>query len=122
MATGRRLTAGDALTYLLLILLVIICDFPLLYSFIQSVLTNQELYSYPPNIFTTRPTLANWSNLFTREDLLLPEWLWNSAFIASAHTLLVLLITSMAAYAFARLRFPGSNILFFLLLATLMIP
>jgi multiple sugar transport system permease protein len=119
---SRRFSPGDALTYVLLILLVIICVFPLLYAFSQSLQTNETLYRFPPTIITSEPTWQNWNNLFTREDLLLPRWLWNSALVATLQTLLVLCITSMAAYAFARLRFPGSNILFFLLLATLMIP
>jgi len=122
MSDAKKLSIDKVLLYIVLIALVLVAAFPLLYAFSQSLQTNQTLYRYPPTIITSEPTLENWNNLFTREDLMLPRWLGNSFFIATAHTLLVLIVTSMAAYAFARLRFPGSNILFFLLLATLMIP
>jgi multiple sugar transport system permease protein len=122
MVYRRRLSTADILTYAALLLMVFIVSFPIVYALMQSLQTNQTLYRYPPTIFTTDITLQNWNNLFTRPDLMLPRWLGNSFFVAVAHTILVLVITSLAAYAFARLRFPGRNMLFFLLLATLMIP
>ncbi len=122
MPRTQYFSIENTFIYLALIVLVIVVVFPLLYAFSQSLQTNQTLYHYPPTIITTEPTVQNWNNLFTREDLMLPRWLLNSFIVASAHTILVLIITSLAAYAFARLRFPGRNILFFLLLATLMIP
>ncbi|MBI5668648.1 MAG: carbohydrate ABC transporter permease [Chloroflexi bacterium] len=122
MSTTKRLSPGDMVLYVVLILMVFVVSFPLLYATSQSFQTNQTLYRYPPTIVTTEPTLQNWQNLFNREDLMLPRWLANSFYVATSHTLLVLLVTSLAAYAFARLKFPGRNVLFFLLLATLMIP
>jgi multiple sugar transport system permease protein len=110
------------LTYLILTIVALVVMFPLIYAFSQSLQTNDTLYRYPPTIITTTPTLQNWNNLFNRPDLMLPRWLLNSLWVAALHTVLVLFISSTAAYAFARLRFPGRNILFFLLLATLMVP
>jgi multiple sugar transport system permease protein len=49
-------------------------------------------------------------------------WLWNSIYAATAYTIVVIIICAPAAYAFARLKFPGSNILFGLLLLTVMLP
>lgn len=122
MPGTRRFSTVDLMTYAALIVIVFIVCLPVVFALMQSLQTNQTLYRYPPTIFTTDITLQNWNNLFTRPDLMLPRWLGNSFYVATAHTIIVLLVTSLAAYAFARLRFPGRNILFFLLLATLMIP
>jgi multiple sugar transport system permease protein len=113
---------NNTLTYVALIVLAIAVTFPMFYIISQSFQTNETLYRYPPTIISPTPTPQNWNNLFAREDLLLPTWLWNSFYVAASHTIIVLLVTSLAAYAFARLQFPGRNILFFVLLATLMIP
>lgn len=121
-AAVPSLKLGTVLSYGLLILITLLILFPLFVTISQSFQINSTLYNYPPTIITTDPTLQNWNNLFAREDLMLPRWLANSLVAASAHTLLVLAISAPAAYAFARLNFPGKNILFILLLATLMIP
>jgi multiple sugar transport system permease protein len=118
----KRFSFEHLLISLILIVLAVVVIFPLVYAFSQSLQTNQTLYRYPPTIITTEPTVQNWVNLFNRQDLMLPRWLFNSLFVAIVHTVIVLVVSSMAAYAFARLEFPGKNILFFLLLATLMVP
>jgi multiple sugar transport system permease protein len=109
-------------TYFFLIILGVIVLFPLVFSFSQSLMTNQEVNRWPPPIIPREPTLQSYNTVFTQEDLKLPIWLRNSLFAASAYTLVVMIICAPAAYAFARLKFPGSNILFALLLLTVMLP
>lgn len=118
----KGLNLSTVVMYAVLILVLLIILIPMFITVSQTFQTNNQLYSYPPVIISPAPTTQNWENLFTREDLQLVRWLANSVAAAVGHTLLVLAITSPAAYAFARLKFPGQNILFFLLLATLMIP
>lgn len=108
--------------YLLLIILSIFVLFPLLFTFSQSLMTNQEVNRWPPPMIPTQPTLASYQQLFTQPDLRLAIWLRNSLFAAAAYTTAVIIICAPAAYAFARLRFPGNNLLFGLLLLTVMIP
>jgi multiple sugar transport system permease protein len=67
-------------------------------------------------------TLRGWETAFTQLDPTLPRLFFNSALIATAVTLSNVALGSMAGYAFARLRFPGREFLFILVLATLMIP
>lgn len=122
MFRTRSFNLSTVVTYGLLILLLFIIVIPIFIIVSQTFQPNNTLYSYPPTIITTEPTAENWQGLFTREDLLITQWLANSLVAAVGHTLLVLAITAPAAYAFARIKFPGKNILFFLLLATLMIP
>lgn len=109
-------------TYVFLLILGIIVLFPLVFAFSQSLMTNQEVNRWPPPIITMTPTLANYNTVFTQPDLKLTLWLRNSLFAAAAYTTAVMLICAPAAYAFARLKFPGNNILFGLLLVTIMLP
>lgn len=108
--------------YTFLIILTILIAFPLVLIFSQSLMYNKEMYQWPPQIITMHPTLDNYTNLLTRPDLQLPRWLFNSLFAATAYTVAVLALCAPASYAFARLKFPGNNLLFFLLLVTIMIP
>lgn len=121
-AQKRRQTLINGVFFAILLIVAVVVIFPIVLMTLQSFQTNQTLYRWPPTIITTEPTTANWENLFTRQDLQLPRWIFNSLFVASAQTLVVLIIASMAAYAFARLRFPLRTPLFFLLLITVMIP
>jgi len=105
-----------------LIVLGILVALPLLLIVSQSLMTNDVLYHWPPQIVTFSPVFDSYHALFTQPDLRLPRWLFNSLFTASSYTLVVVCLCAPAAYAFARLRFPGQNFLFFLLLVTVMIP
>jgi multiple sugar transport system permease protein len=100
----------------------IVVLFPLVFAFSQSLMTNQQVNRWPPPLITLTPTFENYQSVFSQPDLRLVQWLGNSIFAATAYTLVVLIVCSPAAYAFARLHFPGKNILFGLLLLTIMIP
>lgn len=95
---------------------------PLLISVMQSFSTNQEVTRWPPQVIPINPTLQAYQQVFTQSDLDLPRWLFNSVYAATAYTVAVIIICAPAAYAFSRLKFPGSSLLFGLLLVTVMIP
>ena len=109
-------------TYLFLIIMGIFVLFPLVVIVSQSLMTSQQVNRWPPPLIPTSPTLDSYIHAFNQPDLQLFVWLRNSVYAATAYTLAVLCICTPAAYAFARLRFPGKNILFALLLLTVMIP
>ena len=67
-------------------------------------------------------SLDGWQTAFNELDPSLPRLFLNSTIIAAAVTLTNVILGSMAGYAFARLRFPGREILFILVLGTMMIP
>jgi multiple sugar transport system permease protein len=108
--------------YVYLIILSLFVVLPLILILSQSLMTNQEVNRWPPGLYTPNPVWENYTTLLTRPDLQLPRWLFNSLFAAAAYTTVVIIVCAPAAYAFARLRFPGSNILFAILLVTIMIP
>ena len=93
---------------------------PFAWSVITSFKTLPDSVSltFIPHPFTT----AGWDYALTKLNPPLPVLFLNSAIIAVAVTITNLVLGSIAGYAFARLRFPGREVLFLLVLGTLMIP
>lgn len=108
--------------YVFLIVLSAFVLFPLVIAVSQSLMTNQAVNRWPPKIIPTDPTIESYNTVLKQQDLRLDLWLRNSLIAATGYTIAVLVICSPAAYAFARLRFPGNKILFGLLLVTIMVP
>ena len=79
-----------------------------------------EIFMRPPTVFPVAPTLVNYETAFGTGTFL--QAFFNSFYIATVITVVSLLTCAMAAYAFARMQFPGNNLLFGLFLATMMVP
>ena len=94
--------------------------FPVLWGLLTSFKTERDVLAYPPK-FIFEPTLANYREVMFGTSSILPN-LWSSIVVASASTLLTMLIAIPAAYALARLRFPGKKTSGFYVLATQMLP
>lgn len=99
----------------------IIMLLPLLWMFSTSLRPSAESYTLPPAWFPTQFRIDNYGKVFESNVPFL-MLAWNTFKITAAVTLGQLLICSMAGFAFARLRFPGKNILFIVLLSSLMVP
>jgi ABC-type glycerol-3-phosphate transport system permease component len=115
---------GKALRKLLLWIaagvLVSIWVFPVLWGLLTSFKTERDVLAYPPK-FIFEPTLANYREVLFGTSSILPN-LWSSMVVSSASTLLTMLFAVPAAYALARLRFPGKKSTGFYVLATQMLP
>jgi multiple sugar transport system permease protein len=110
-------------SYLFLIVLSAFVVFPMVVAVSQSFMTNQEVNRWPPQIIPVTPTIEqSYQRVLTQQDLRLDLWLRNSLLAATGYTAAVLVVCAPAAYAFARLKFPGNRILFAVLLITIMIP
>ncbi len=118
-AVRERLRRG--LTYFLLILWALIVLFPF-YWMILSSFKSYSAYNAErtPALFTLSPTLENYVTAFT--DVPLARYFTNTIVFTVSTTALMLAIIIFAAYAFARLKFRGKNLLFSLFLALMMIP
>jgi len=81
-----------------------------------------EQYIWPIKWIPAEPTIANFVAIYYDATLPVVRWFGNSVLVASVGTVVVLLITSLSAYAYARLEFPGRDLLFAVLLVSLMIP
>jgi multiple sugar transport system permease protein len=108
------------LTLLLLIVITIILVAPLAWMVSTALKEQAQIFTYPPEWI---PNPALWSN-FREATTTYPfgRYATNTLIIAGLNIAGVLLTASMAAYAFARLRFPGRDLLFMILLSTLMLP
>lgn len=108
------------LLYSLLILGLLLAMTPLWWMIAASLMPSGEANSIPPRLWPSTITFEHYAALFTRLDL--ARYLFNSALLASAVTVISLLINSMAGYAFAKFRFRGRDPLFQSLLTALVIP
>lgn len=93
---------------------------PFLYVVSTSLKDTIALFSYPPEWIPRDPTLINYRDLIRDNPFL--RWTLNSLIVASSVTVIKVVIDSMAGYAFAKMNFPGKNVLFLLVLMTLMVP
>lgn len=106
--------------YATLSLFVLIAVGPAVYLISPAFRDSVSLFAYPPEWIPREPTLENYRFLFRNTEYV--RWGINTLVYATGVTLVALTTNTLAAYAFARLHFPGRRILFFLILATLMIP
>jgi ABC-type glycerol-3-phosphate transport system permease component len=106
--------------YSVLVFAVIVALLPFGYVVSTSLKTTMALFSYPPDWLPDEPTLDNYRNLVNRYPFW--RWLMNSFIVAGSVTLIKIVVDSMAGYAFAKMRFPGRDALFLLVLVSLMVP
>ncbi len=94
--------------------------FPLFWMASASLMPSGEANAYPPRLLPSHATLDHYRALFTRLDM--GRCFRNSLVISLAATALSLLFNSMAGYAFAKLRFPGRDPVFKVLVGALVVP
>ena len=93
---------------------------PIIWMFFASFRTIPDLSAYPPKLFPRTWTFGNYTQVFKQLPFL---HLYQNTFLyAGTVTLSSLLLDSMAGYALARLRFRGSNVIFFAIIILLMLP
>lgn len=100
----------------------IICVFPFYWMILNSLKNPDLINSGSASIFTSDLTWESYKAVFAYGDGLIWRAYFNSFLIAALSTLGTLLTSSMAAFAFAKIRFRGSKPIFGLFIATLMIP
>jgi multiple sugar transport system permease protein len=116
----RSIEWRRVVAYALLIGYALLMFVPFAWSVSTSFKPNAEVFQL--NWIPENPTVQGYVTAWTRMDPGLPRLFLNSFIIAGAVTIGNLVLGSLAGYAFARLQFPGRDILFVLVLATLMIP
>lgn len=117
--------AGLVLRYTALVVIGIIMFTPFILAFLGSFKTDAEIIAWPPRLLPQAWLRSNWVKVWQTdlgEGGTFPRWLFNTAFLSVAIAVLEVIGCSMAAYAFARLRFPGREAVFNFMLGTMMIP
>lgn len=124
-APRRRLRRGPSparklLGYAALTLAAVIALAPFFWTLATSLKNVDEVFVYPPTLL---PSTFKWSNYTSLWDAFpMDRWIFNSAYVVVLAVLGKLVLASTAAYAFARLRFPGRDWIFYMFLTALMIP
>ena len=116
-----RKTVVRVITYVFLVLWAVIVLFPFYWMILTSVKSYSAYNSeYIPKFFTLSPTLQNYADAFTAVPLL--RYFANTTIFTVLTTAIMLVVITLAAFAFARLEFKGKNIAFVLFLSLMMIP
>ena len=118
-----RSVGGDIGIYIILAIFGVIMVLPLVYAIAQSLKPLDELWVFPPRFFVVNPTFKNFTDLF---KLMGESWvpfsryIFNTAFISVVGTAGNVLFSAYAAYAIAKVPFPGRNFLFKIVVYSLM--
>jgi multiple sugar transport system permease protein len=111
---------GRLAFYLFVAIFVVFCLAPFVWTVITSLKSNSAVYQSPTTYLPRPVDFRNWQKVLTLQRF--TESLWNSVVVATCATLLSLLVGSICAYALARLRFPGKNLVLAVILAVAMFP
>lgn len=106
--------------YAFLVVAALLMVAPFLWSISTSLKQPGDVFAYPPQLLPDPATFQNYVDVFTK--LTFDRYFLNSVIVTGSVVLLNVLFGTTAAYAFAKLRFPGREAIFFLLLLTLMVP
>ena len=121
LSARRRKTVLRTITYVLLTIWALIVLFPFYWMLLSSVKSYGAYNSeYIPQLFTLSPTLENYVQAFTAVPL--GSYFLNTVIFTVATTAIMLVVTVLAAFAFARLNFRGKDLAFTLFLSLMMIP
>lgn len=119
----NRSVGGDIGINTFLILMGAFMFLPMLYVVMQSLKPLDELWMFPPRFYVINPTFKNFGDLFTLMNenwVPFSRYVFNTVFISITGTFGNLLFSSMAAYALAKIKFPGRNVMFQMIVLSLM--
>ncbi|RIW27803.1 carbohydrate ABC transporter permease [Bacillus salacetis] len=116
----KKLSLSRFFIYLFLSLASLLSLFPFYWMFVMATSPSSAYNSIPPTIVPGSLMVSNFQKVLGQIDFF--QALWNSFLLCTIVTLVVLAISSLAGFAFAKFKFPGKNILFYAILLTMIIP
>lgn len=116
----NKKTVSKFITYLVLVLIAVIMLIPFIWMLSASIKPNQQVFAVPFKIIPKVPKWNNYSEIWKTIPLL--KFIGNTTYLTIIVTLLQLLTSSFAAYAFAKLQFKHRNKLFLMYIATIAMP
>lgn len=116
-----KINFKNTLIHIVLIIVSLLSIFPFIWLLSTSLKgAGENIFAYPPRIIPQDFSWANYYGVWQRVDLL--RYFINSMIVAGGTVVLNLILSSLAAYPLARMEFKGKKIMFFAILATIMIP
>jgi len=116
------LVLRQAITYTMLVSGAAVFLLPLLWMITTAFKPKDEIYVFPPTFI---PRVFHWQNFpegWNYQNMNFPRWLLNSLLISVVVVVATLITSSLCAYGFSRIRFPGRDIWFMIMLASIMLP
>jgi multiple sugar transport system permease protein len=120
MTARRRRSPASIAAFVVALLFAIVWLIPLLWALATALKPDAETTLAPARWFGTKVTLDAFDTVISGGDIW--RWYFNSALVSTVVTILTVLLSSMAAFAFSRVRFRGREILYFLIAAGLVVP
>jgi multiple sugar transport system permease protein len=118
----RKELVNKGIVYALLIFGAFMFTLPLIVMVSTSLKSYTEINQYPPTFFPSQIVTSNYGEAWGYQTTNFPRWTFNTVFIIVMTVPGVVLTSSLCAYGFARLKFPGRNLWFMLTLASIMLP
>jgi multiple sugar transport system permease protein len=118
----RKSITRSALLWLIFLPLAFVVIVPLVYETSMAFTHESHQLDYPIHWIPSPITVSNFQHIFVDTTLPIIRWFGNSLLVAIVGTIIVVFLSSLSGYAFARLEFPGRSLIFSLLLFSLMIP
>ena len=115
-----RRSLGKVLLFVTLAILALLFSIPLIWAVLSALKTPQELAMFPPPILPERPMWTNFIQVWSEVPFFL--FLQNTLTVAVLSVIGDVLTAVLVAYGFSRFRFPGRDVLFLLLISTMLLP
>ncbi len=120
-----RYYVGRVVRYTAVVLIGLVMFTPFILAFLGTFKTGAEIIAYPPQLLPSQWLSGNWERVWNADfgqGGTFPRWLFNTAFLSVTIAVAQVIFCSMAAYAFARMKFAGQNVVFAFMLGTMMVP
>lgn len=116
----KKFNLSKIIIFIILITISIVFIIPYFWMISNSFKSTKEILMDPLHIFPQNPTLSGYKTVLTKAPFF--TWLKNSVFITVTNTFIILFTSSIVGYIFSKFEFKFKNLLFFIILATMMIP
>jgi multiple sugar transport system permease protein len=112
--------SSSTLTYILVVLIALVAALPTVWAIITSFLNESDIVSFLTSGTASGLTFDNYAKVFTHSNVM--RWFLNSFIVAISETFFYLLIASLAAYGFSKLKWKGRNLIFWICMFSMMVP
>ncbi len=120
MLKNPKLNIKTVLIIILLSAMALLAFVPLYWMVITAITEPSLTMEFPPKLIPSKIVFTNFAELFQRKIIF--RWTFNSLLVAGVITLLQIFFCSLAGYSLAKKKFPGAKIIFFIYIASMMIP
>ncbi|WP_026572795.1 carbohydrate ABC transporter permease [Bacillus sp. UNC438CL73TsuS30] len=110
----------DVIANVIIIFFAVLNIFPLYWLLTSSLKNSSDVIKMPPDWFPKTMSFSNYADVFQNQPAL--RWTFNSIIVSLVTTVAVIIVSSLAAYAFSKLKFKGKNVIYIIFISSLMIP